>query len=161
MADRLDRTRTAVDGLFYFLDLPEGDYAVEVSIPGSGTRYAKARAAVNVSRDAKGNVNLDFLEIHVEATTVRGRVTAAGEKAGIPMAEVRVRGSGERAFTGVDGEFVLQALEPGKRTIVATAPGHRQDSKSAAIKRPGDVAVVDFALAPEAAGSGPAASRKR
>jgi hypothetical protein len=138
--------------------LPDGAYTLAVSVT-DGTRYAAARAATNVARDAKGNIKLEFLEIPVQPTTVRGKVTAAGHKKGISMAEIRVQGSGERTFTGADGEYVLRAVEPGRRTIIAAAPGYRQDSKIATIKRAGDVVVADLAL--DVAEAAPSGGRKQ
>ncbi len=160
MAERPDRTRAAADGLFYFLDLPDGDYTLEVSVSDGGRRYGAARASAKVSRDAKGNIKLEFLEIPVQPTTLRGRVTAAGHKKGISMAEVRIEGSGERVFTAADGVYVLRPVEPGKRTILAAAPGYRQEARIATIKKPGDVVVADLALTPQVAESVPPAGRK-
>jgi Carboxypeptidase regulatory-like domain len=161
MADRPDRTQTAADGLFYFLDLPDGAYTLEVSVSDRGARYGAERAAAKVARDQKGNIQLEFLEIPVQPTTVRGKITAAGHRKGISMAEVRVQGSGESTFTGADGGYVLRGVEPGRRTILASARGYRQDSRIATIKRPGDVVIADLALAPDVAESAPSGGPKQ
>ena len=49
MSDRADRKITASDGYFYFVDLPTGDYKLEVSFPGSGTRYQNGEQIVHVA----------------------------------------------------------------------------------------------------------------
>ena len=49
MSDRADRKITASDGYFYFVDLPTGDYKLEVSFNGIGTNYQKGEQLVRVS----------------------------------------------------------------------------------------------------------------
>ena len=152
MAERPDRTRTAADGLFYFLDLPDGKYTIAASVASCGKRYGGARGSAAVSRDAKGNVKMAFLEIGLQPTTVQGKVTGAGHKAGVLMAEVRVKGSGERAFSDAQGEYVLAGVEPGNRTILVAAQGYRTAAKPVTIEQPGELAILNFALVREAGG---------
>jgi hypothetical protein len=52
LAKRLDRTSTATDGYFHFLDLPDGDYTLIASLPGVGIRYGVL--FVSVFREAIG-----------------------------------------------------------------------------------------------------------
>jgi hypothetical protein len=152
MAERPDRTRTAADGFFHFLDLPDGPYTLAVAPPGSGNRYAVAQSSTNVSRGKEGQLKAAFLEIGIQVTTVHGKVTGAGQKTGLVMAEIRVKGSGERCFSDSRGQYVLAGVEPGKRTILAAAQGYRPDSKAVTIAKPGELATVNFALARETAG---------
>ena len=49
MSDRLDRKITASDGSFYFVDLPTGDYQLEVSFKAMGTNYQKREQIVQVA----------------------------------------------------------------------------------------------------------------
>jgi len=152
MAERPDRTQTAADGLFYFLDLPDGKYTIAASVARCGKRYGGARGSATVSRDAKGNVKMAFLEIGLQPTTVQGKVTGAGHKAGVMMAEIRVKGSGELAFSDAQGEYVLAGVEPGKRTILVAAQGYRTAAKPVTIEQPGELAILNFALVREAGG---------
>lgn len=152
MAERPDRTRTAGDGLFYFLDLPDGKYTIAASLARLGRRYGAARGSASVSRDAKGNLKMAFLEIGLQPTTVQGKVIGGAHKSGVIMAEIRVKGSGERVFSDAQGQYVLAGVEPGKRTILAAAQGYRPVAKPVTIEQPGELATVNFALVREAAG---------
>jgi hypothetical protein len=160
MAERPDRARTAADGLFYFLDLPDGQYTVAASVARLGRRYGVAQCEAKVSRDAQGKVKLAFKEISLQATAVHGKVTGPGHEAGVVMAEIRVKGSGERAFSDESGKYVLAGIEPGrrindepgKRTIIVTAQGYRVATKRVTIEHPGQLATLDFPLARETAG---------
>ena len=49
MSDRADRQITASDGYFYFVDLPTGDYKLEVSVNAIGTDYQKGEQIVHVA----------------------------------------------------------------------------------------------------------------
>jgi len=146
MAERLDRTRTAEDGLFYFLDLPNGKYTILASIERFGKRYGSSEGTVTVSRDATGKMQIDALEISLPSTTVRGKVTGPELTDGVSMAEVRVRGSGERAFSDRQGKYVLAGVEPGERTLVVTARGYAPATTKVTVGKPGDVATLDIPL---------------
>jgi hypothetical protein len=150
MPERPDRTRTAADGLFYFLDLPDGKYTIAALLTSSGKRYGSARATVTVARDAKGTVKISFLEIGLPPTTVQGKVTGTGHRGGVVMAEIRVKGSGERAFSDAQGEYVLAGVEPGKRTVQVHVQGYRPASKLVSITEPGAVELLNFNLVREA-----------
>jgi hypothetical protein len=149
MLERPDRAITAADGLFYFLDLPNGKYRVMASVTELRKRCGTAHEAATVSRDAKGNLKIAFIEIALQSTTVQGKVTGSGHKAGVCMAEVRVKGSGERAYCDAQGQYVLSAVEPGKRTILVFAPGYRAVSKPVTLNGPGVLETLNFALVRE------------
>ena len=161
-AARLDRTETSVDGLFRFLDLPEGKYTLAVSSADSGKRFGSARreTTVAVAKDGSGKVKYDFLEIGLQPTTVQGKVVGRRQKAGVVMAEVRVKGSGERVFSNTKGEYVLAGIEPGKRTIQVIAQGYRPESQVIHIRQAGEVATLNFSLTdPNSEGSPPQRGR--
>lgn len=139
---RPDRTTAAVDGTFFLLGLPDGRYVLRASVPGEGSRRGVARATVRVA-DGRAQGPAAFA---LPRTTVQGRVTdAAGEP--VAMAEVRVRGSGERAFTGGDGRFVLAGVEAGERTLEVRARGHAPLERAASLPLAGWTATADAALA--------------
>jgi hypothetical protein len=152
LTERPDRTQTVADGLFYFLDLPDGKYTIAASLARFGKRYGVALGSATVSRDANRGAKLAFLEIGLQPTAVQGKVTGAGHKAGVMMAEIRIKGSGERVFTDAQGQYLLAGVEPGKRTILVTAQGYRLAAKPVTIEQPGELATLNVALVREAAG---------
>jgi hypothetical protein len=157
IVDRPDQTRTREDGLFYFMDLPNGKYTLSASLPGSGKRYSSTQETATVARDAKGNVVIKdakgdivkTVKVVLRPTAVKGKVTGSGHKNGVVLAEVRVRGSGERAFSDAQGQYVLAGIEPGKRTILVFSHGYRPDSKIVALDAPGATVIHDFSLTRE------------
>jgi hypothetical protein len=147
LKQRPDRTSTRDDGLFYFLDLPDGAYGLTASLPGQGNRYGTAQEPATVARDKQGDTRIAFVNLTLQATGVTGKITAAGQKSGVMLAEVRVRGSGERTFSDVQGQYLLAGVEPGKRTILVSAQGYKAKSQSISIPSPGALPTVNFTLA--------------
>ncbi|MBZ5681022.1 MAG: carboxypeptidase-like regulatory domain-containing protein [Acidobacteriia bacterium] len=146
MVERADRTRSRKDGSFYFLDLPDGEYKLQASLPNMGKRYGAAEEKATVSRDDTGTIKLVFVDLPLQPTMLEGKVTGAGQKAGVVMAEVRVKGSGERTFSDAKGNYMLVAVEPGERTVLAIAQGYRPAQQKVALKMPGAAEKVNFAL---------------
>ncbi len=142
----LDKARTRHDGLFYFLDLPDGKYTLEVSVPGSGKRYGSVQQKTKVSRDEKGDTKVDYVNFALQPTAVTGKITGAGNKGGVLMAQVQVRGSGERTFSDADGRYALAGIEPGKRTVQVRAQGYRPAAEAVFIAAPGESKTLDFDL---------------
>src|SRR5947209_3915849 len=89
--ERLDRTQTRPNGLFYFVDLPEGDYTISVSVPRSAGRYSAGRQSATVSRDSNGAVQKVFINLALQPTGFRGKITSADSESAIAMAYVRVK----------------------------------------------------------------------
>jgi hypothetical protein len=150
MVERPDKTLTRADGLFYFLDLPDGKYTLGASLPSSGKRYGTAQETATVSRDAKGNIKMASVNVILRPTTIKGRITGPAHKNGVVMAEVRVKGSGERAFSDEQGHYVLAGLEPGKRTVLAFAQGYRPASEAVELREPGASHTLNLVLVREA-----------
>lgn len=149
LVPRPDRTVTALDGLFYFLDLPNGDYTLSASVTGSGRRYAGAQASGTVAR-GRADWKAAFIEMLVQSTAIQGRVSGPGHKAGVSMAEVHIKGSGERTFCDAQGQYLLPAVEPGARVVQVFAQGYRPAAKSVTVKQPGALETVNFTLVREA-----------
>jgi hypothetical protein len=144
LPQRPDRVETARDGHFHFLDLPDGQYTLTASLPAAGSRYGTAQATATVARDAQGNLPMVTADLALPPTTLKGKVTATSGP--VVMASVRVKGSGEAAFTANDGTFLLVGLEKGKRTIVVAAQGLKDASQEVLIANAGDTQTQDFAL---------------
>ncbi len=158
--ERPDTARTRADGLFYFLDLPEGRYKVLAFLPKEGLRvknvlkiktdreadpyklkgdkrYGKAQEDATVSyKDGFGK--LVFFKL--QPTGVTGRVIGATNKTAVLLAEVRVQGSGERAFTDVQGHYTVAGVQPNqraKRRLLVSARGYRTEHLEVMVDEPG------------------------
>jgi len=147
--DRPDRARTRPDGLFYFLDLPDGKYNLVASIPSYGNRYGKVEEAAKVSRNANGDTKITFVRFALQSTHVKGKVTGAGQEAGVALARVRVKGSGELGFTDAQGQYTVAGIEPGKRTLLVSAQGYRTESQVFTLGEPGASQTLNFTLTRE------------
>lgn len=144
MGVRLDRTASGRDGHFHLPGLPPGKYTLRAALPDPGNRYGVVRARVVLGHRERVGVALAL-----PPTLVRGRVTGRyGEP--VAMAEVRIRGSGERAFTDREGRFVLAAVEPGDRTVEVSARGYPPARLPVRLARPGWERTLEFALEPAA-----------
>jgi len=143
MTERVDLTHTAPDGSFRFGDVPSGQYTLTISIPGGDRLYGTAAYTVTVTHAADGTVTPTIAAISLPPTAVRGQVQMyvppAGGKpsptAPLPMARVRVRQSGERAYSNQTGQFYLTGAEPGLRTVEVTAPGYLPGSVNVSIQK--------------------------
>jgi hypothetical protein len=142
---RLDRTHTGTDGHLHFLDLPNGQYTLEASLPGQGSRYGSAQITAQMSRDFDGNINLAVVNPAIQPTTVRGRVINQGADP-VVMAEARMQDSGEHAFTDSQGNYRLLGMEIGERTIVVSAQGYASLSRRVSINQAGAEHALDFTL---------------
>jgi hypothetical protein len=149
LTERPDRTQTREDGLFYFLDLPNGKYKFQASATGSGKRYASAEETATVTRDSQGNLKMTIVKLSLRPTTVKGKVTAANQKVGVAMAEVRIKGSGEKTFSDAQGQFILTAIEPGTRTVQVFARGYKPKSQVVELPEAGAMESVNVVLARE------------
>jgi Carboxypeptidase regulatory-like domain len=147
LVERLDRTRTARDGFFRFLDLPAGQYTLSASLPGSGTRYGTATAKVTLSAGGQGSVSPGTVELALPATTIQGRIRST-PNASVWMAEVRIQGSGERTWTNAQGHYVLSGVEAGARRLTISASGFRVKSEAVTLGQPGESVTRDVALSP-------------
>jgi hypothetical protein len=153
-------TRTRQDGVFYFMDLPNGEYALRASNPSGGRAYGTAEAKATVARDSDANIKVAYVDFLLPATCVKGRVTSRSRGNGVLMAEVRMKGSGERTLSDVHGHYVLAGVETSKsdRTVTVTAQGYKATSQPVRIEQPGVTNELDFTLEPEGGGANSAPS---
>jgi hypothetical protein len=138
-------TLTRGDGLFYFLDLPEGKFTLEASLPAAGKRYGTVQLKTNVKRSAQESGSVEFVSLVLQPTTIKGRITA-GTKTAVMMAEVQIKGSGESQYSAASGDYVLAGIEPGNRTLQVTAPGYRRITEKTLLATPGEVKTINFQL---------------
>jgi hypothetical protein len=143
--DRPDRTRTAADGHFHFLDLPEGGYTLAACLPEAGSRYGQQVAKAKVAREGD-RLRWAFVPIELPATALEGRITDKGTGEPLVLAEVRVDGSGERAFSDNQGQYRLVRLEAGDRMVRVSARGYRARGPELAHLETGQKQTLDLAL---------------
>lgn len=148
MMERPDRIRTAADGHFHFMDLPDGQYTLTASLPGSGTRYGTAQNVVTVTRDAEGNITMAVADMDLPSTMLNGRITIQNTTDPVVMAEVLIQGIGERTFSDGDGQYLLAGLEIGQRTVVISAQGYQQISHTVQFSQAGEELTSDFIMEP-------------
>ena len=147
--DRPDETRTTADGRFHFLDLPDGAYTLAALLPKAGTRYSQGRVDVTVTRDGEGNLKpMGVANIVLRPTTLQGRIVDPNN-APVPLAEVRVKGSGERTFSdayedpkgdpqkSTKGRYRLTGLEAGQRLVRVSAQGYQDGRRFGRAAPPG------------------------
>lgn len=146
LKERPNRTRTAVDGHFHFMDLPDGEYTLTVTLPDSGSRYGEAQVTATVSRNAEGHILMTTANASLSPTTLKGEITSSDGGHAVVMAEVQVQGSGERTFSSSDGGYLLTGLEVGRRTVSVSAPGYQSVVWQVDIGSAGAVQTLDFAL---------------
>ena len=146
MSERADRTRSRADGWFFFMDLPDGSYRLQASAPAFGRRFGRVEEPAKISRDAGGNIRMAIVKLALQPTMVLGKVTGPGKEPGVPLARVRVKGSGERSFTDTQGKFVVAGIEPGTRTLMVSAQGYRAESQVFTLAAPGESQTVNFTL---------------
>lgn len=140
-----DRTVTAPDGHFHFLNLPDGSYTLEATVTGKGSRYGTVLATALVSRNPDSSVNLAVVNPIVQPTTISGTITnQAGDP--LPMASARVGNSGEQVFTDMLGTYRLIGVETGNRNIIAAAQGYEVASRQILINTAGTAQTLDFIL---------------
>jgi CarboxypepD_reg-like domain len=147
---RPDQTYTAPDGHFYFLDLPDGKYALTGSLSSLGSRYGTAQAKnITIKRDADGKittVNPDVIQL--PPTTLKGKIVAQSGGNNIVLAEIRIQGSGAATFSNKEGDYMLTELETSseKRVIEVKAPGFQSAEKQILLNKEGSEKTLDFAL---------------
>jgi hypothetical protein len=149
LAERPDRTRTARDGHYHFLDLPAGAYTLTATFPAAGSRYGAATLPLTLVADSLGTVLLAKGDLALPPTAVQGKVNGLSSLAGgVPMAEISVGGSGERTWSDAQGAYRLSGIEAGARTLLVSARGFAPKSQAVTLAHPGAVLTLDLSLTP-------------
>jgi len=150
MIERPDRTQTATDGYFYFLDLPAGQYTLTASLPGSGSRYGTANMTANISLaptpKEPQKITLTTVSLVLPPTTLKGQITAADTKQPVFLARVQVQGSGEQSFSDALGNYLLSGLEVGTRTVLVSAQGYKVNRQTVQLSRVGAEQLLQIVL---------------
>ncbi len=144
-------TQTTADGLFYFLDLPQGNYTLIASMLNSPRRYGTSQAKnVTVSHNDGGNIPIPFADIALPSTNLIGTITHTSETKAEPivLAEVRIKGSQDRTLSNSKGEYILSGLEASvrERTVLVRAQGYQPDEGTITLSQPGEQQTLNFEL---------------
>jgi hypothetical protein len=142
LTQRPDLTHSAIDGSFYFLDLPEGDsagdrYTLTVSLPATGTRYAESVAESVTVTSQQGQIQRATVDIAFPSTALVGQIQNSAKQP-VKLASVRLDGSNESAFSDEQGNYLLSALEASpstQRTVRVVAQGYQPYSKQVSLDR--------------------------
>lgn len=146
---RIDQAYTAADGFYYFQDLPPGPYKIEASLPQMGTRYAAAGAKGATAPERANQAKAARLDFVLAPTTITGVISG---EAAAPLlgADVRVKGSGEVAYTNSEGTYFLRGIETAPplkpRTIVVHARGYVPEERPILLTEPGAEVDEDITL---------------
>ena len=153
---RSDRTYSAADGHFHFLDLPDGAYSLTASLIGMKRRYAPAQVTATVPRQEAGRIKPAIADIAILATTLKGRITTLNSDDKVVLAEIRIKETGESTFSDLEGAYQLVGLEAADKdaaekphyTVLVKAQGHRSPDPPPTIvfEKPGDVIEEDIPL---------------
>ncbi|MGB7439668.1 MAG: carboxypeptidase regulatory-like domain-containing protein [Coleofasciculaceae cyanobacterium] len=152
MRERCDRKITTSDGYFHFVKLPPGEYILEASLPGRGTRYNSVQKTVKVADSIKGKISTVVADIVLLPTGIKGTVTDADEpNKAIVNAKVQIQGSRDWILTDQEGNYRLLGLESsksGQRTVnlIISATGYQQVSLSVVIKHGVVISNQNFSL---------------
>ena len=88
--------------------------------------------------------------IAMPPTTIKGKISrkvSDTQVKPVAMADIRMKGSGERAFSNEKGEYQLTGLEKGDRTVQVSAQGLKTASQATQLSQ-GVVKNLDFVLLP-------------
>ncbi len=119
------RTQTRNDGFFYFIDLPTGQYSLNLSASHLGSRYGIATVSnVMVQNAADGRPIFDSkANVLLPPTRLTGQVKRSDNNQAIATAIIQVLGSEAQTLTDKNGLFTLSGIPAGKPTIKVSAKG--------------------------------------
>ncbi|WGV27992.1 carboxypeptidase-like regulatory domain-containing protein [Halotia branconii] len=137
MVERPDRTITANDGHFHFLELPEGEYTLTASVPNATRRYSKGMLTVTVPAKVEGKVIITTADMTMPTTFLQGKIFNQNEEP-VLMAQVQF-GYTESTFSNDQGQYSLFSIETSEieRLVLVSAQGYQPTSQSVVIKAPG------------------------
>ncbi|MCG8364055.1 MAG: carboxypeptidase regulatory-like domain-containing protein [Pseudanabaenales cyanobacterium] len=147
-ANRPDQTQTATDGLFYFIDLPNGNYTLIASLPGAGRRYGAVSLEVAVSHSPDDKNVITVADLALPPTCLKGQVVNQ-DAVPIILAKVRLKYSEESSFSNQAGQYLLSGLEASEqfeRTVIVSAQGYQPTAETVLLSQPGIEETSNFIL---------------
>lgn len=145
LGERHDRAHTNARGRFTFMDLPSGAYALAATLPSAGSRYGVATANAAVVRSQNDDIELQFVELLLPATTVVGTVVDAQFRP-VALASVLTADGSEHTFTDMEGRYALHAIEVGRRRVVVRAARFEPVEQVAELAEAGSTRTLSFTL---------------
>lgn len=141
------RALSRSDGSFYFIDLPIGQYRLNISVPALGNRYGTVTLeAVMVQNAVDGRPILDpKANIKLPPTQLTGQIQRSDNNQPISNAIVRLLGSETSTLTNKDGQYTLSGIQAGKPTAEASAKGFVASSQKVSLSQ-GQSTTANFRL---------------
>jgi hypothetical protein len=151
---RCDRTYTQADGIYYFTDLPPGDYTVQASAPQHGTRYGTAvtDAPLQVlprpdpGAPLQAKLQVATFDAWLPVTGLRGVVRRKDTGDPVLMAQVRLRGAPTPQRTDAAGRYEIRPLVAGKHVFEVTAAGFALVEQAVTLEPGKEVVLPDIFL---------------
>lgn len=128
---RIGQAWSAADGIFFFVNLPSGDYILRTSVPEMGTRYGTVETdpahpvQVQPPPDVGQPAQVAQVVVALPPTRIFGKVTRLDNAQ--PVAGARVHLRGDTAFVKTDdaGKYDLRRLVAGRPAVEVTAAGFK------------------------------------
>lgn len=140
-------SRTAADGHYHVMDLADGEYTLEASVPAAGSRYGTAQGQATVERDTEHRIKMAVTDFDLPPTRIHGRVTDHDTHQPIAGASVRLRGDTQIMLTDADGRYALDGLVKGNPTVEVSASKYTMTWQDTSLTA-GQDQTVDVELSP-------------
>ncbi|MGI0484854.1 carboxypeptidase regulatory-like domain-containing protein [Pantanalinema rosaneae CENA516] len=149
-------TYTQEDGSFYFLDLPNGSYTLQISVPDLAGIYGVVEVTgVKVDTQELTDVGLkhltvikpilDFKKVELTATQLSGTVIDQTTNHAITGAMVQLLGSGLSTRTDKNGGYQFLHLQASIPTLQGSAIGYQPTAQKVTLTA-GQKTVANFSL---------------
>ncbi|MBW4631802.1 MAG: carboxypeptidase-like regulatory domain-containing protein [Iphinoe sp. HA4291-MV1] len=145
------QTQTREDGFFYFIDLPAGEYTLNVSAPNLGTRYGTATVANVIVKQVEDGKPPEFdlkAKIKLSPTQLVGKVKRKDNGLAIHNALVQLRGSETQTFTDKEGNYILSGIVASQPNVQVLLNGFEISSQKVTLTAGKKTPVDDFNLVP-------------
>jgi len=141
-----DRLETGPDGVFGFVDLPDGSYSIAIHGP-PGMHYGSVKQSFTVDR----NIPLVLSVISLPPTGATGSVQAEDTLAPLPLARVFTTDSRDVVYADRNGKFVLRGIFPGDCKITVGAVGYKKKNVTASFVTGNMIELGSILLEPNGA----------